>query len=130
MCYFLYILTENTGFAFDYLLKKNISIDYIIKVRYGDHFGESTIIGDWLLRTIKPLNVKYYLANPINPKWCYRVPDVLREKYAEHAELFNENFSIDLTEIHCVPEYRWSWQGPVCWYKVNELEEHGQDGEL
>ena len=27
------------------------------------------------------------------------------------------DFSVNLTEIHIVPDYRWSSQGHVCWYK-------------
>lgn len=115
----LYILAENTSFAFDYLIKNNVTIDYIIKVRYGDAFGESTVQGDWLLKLIKPLNTKYYLRNKFSPERARDAIDELKNKYPESNMVADDISGLKLQAIHKVDEIRWSWQGDIYWYRVN-----------
>lgn len=116
----LYILAENTTFAFNYLLKNNIQIDYIVNVRYGENFGESALAGDWLIRMLEPLNVKYYLANKVTPQKCHTVPEILKEKFPEYITFLRDGYTIDLEEIYHVDQILWSGQGDIYWHKVKK----------
>lgn len=114
----IYILTENTGFAFEYLIPQNISIDYIVRVRYGEFFGGSTVSGQWLLKLIKPLNVKYFLSNYLNERSFMYVPEQLEECYSNWSEIWKNTDAIQLNEVYCVEEKTWSNQGDIHWYRM------------
>ena len=115
----LYLLTENTGFALKYLIPKKISVDYIVRVRYGDAFGESVLNGEWLLKLIKPLNVKYFLSNYIDDYSFRYVPEQLEEDgYSDMKDIWGNTDVFPLNEIHWVDGRLWSDQGDICWYKV------------
>ena len=60
----VYILTDNTSFARDYLLKNKISTEYVMQIRYGDNMGRSAVSGRWLGMMLDSLNCKYFMANP------------------------------------------------------------------
>ncbi len=55
----VYIIVENTKFAFDFLLKKNIKISYIVHSRYGHGFGGGISNGCFLCNILKDLETKY-----------------------------------------------------------------------
>ncbi|MBR3834824.1 MAG: hypothetical protein IKJ73_10925 [Lachnospiraceae bacterium] len=114
----LYILVENTSFAFDYLVKNNVTVDYIVKVRYGDQFGESNVSGDWLAKLLKPLKTKYYLRNAFSlRKACDAIVE-LKDKFPT-SDIVNDDVStLKLEQIYRVNGSLWSGQGDIYWYKV------------
>ncbi|WP_035765042.1 DUF7663 domain-containing protein [Butyrivibrio sp. NC2002] len=114
----LYILVENTRFALDYLYKNKIHIDWIIKVRYGDAFGGSTLSGDWLLKLLGPLNVKYYLSNKVTESSFEYIPESIIKEYPIHKEILNDTSLQNLEEVHRVDAVTWSDQGDIYWYRV------------
>lgn len=64
-CDIVYVLAENTSFARDYLLKKHISVEYVIQIRYGDSMGGgSAVPGSWVRLLLDRLNCRYFMANP------------------------------------------------------------------
>ncbi len=114
----LYILAENTIFAFNYLLKNNVDVDYIIQVRYGENCGESTVSGDWLCKLLKPLKTKYYLRNEFSHENISRAVAEIQDKLPESNIVIDDKSKVNLRGIHRVEESLWSWQGDICWYKV------------
>ena len=115
----LYILTENTNFGLHYLVKHNIFIDYIVRVRYGDAFGGSRLSGEWLLKLLRPLNVKYFLSNPITEDSFKYIPTLLlQDNYLEYKDIIEDTSKIALKEIYRVNAITWSNQGDICWYKI------------
>jgi len=114
----LYILIENTGFAFDFLIKNRVFVDYIVRVRYGDSFGGSALQGEWLLKLIKPLKVKYFLSNKVEEKSFKYIPSELSKIYQNYEYIWSNTDIIQLTEFYCVSEKSWSKQGDIHWYKT------------
>lgn len=114
----VYLLTENTGFALKYLIPMGITIDYLVRVRYGDFFGGSRLYGEWLLKLLKPLNVKYFLSNEINETSFSYVPEQLNSSYSNLREVWGSVEVIPLSEVFCVAGRTWSDQGDIHWYRV------------
>ena len=54
-----YVITENTAFMFDFLLKEQIRIDYLIHVRYG--MGRSS--GMFVKPYLKELGTRYFISD-------------------------------------------------------------------
>ena len=59
----VYVIAENTAFAFDFLLKKNIKVKYAIHSRYGHGFGGGWSTGAFMFQTLKDLDVKYFASD-------------------------------------------------------------------
>ena len=60
----LYLYAENAAFTADVLIKNNIKVDSIVRVRYGVSFGGSKgVSGEWLRYLADVLDVKYYVSN-------------------------------------------------------------------
>ena len=114
----LYILTENTRFALDYLIPQNIKIDFLIKVRYGDAFGGSRLNGAWLLKLIKPLKVKYFLSNAILERDYFRRFDELQNAYPQYGYMWEDTDRIEMENIYRVDGMSWSNCGDIQWYKI------------
>jgi len=119
----VYVIIENTAFVFDYLLKNNVLIDYVVRVRYGDNFGGSNVCGDWMLKVLHMLKSKYFLSTEITSS---------NFDLARSIDLFNySNETIDtaylneykLNQIYKVKSDSWSKQGDIYWYKLNYLKE-------
>ena len=100
------------------MIKNNVNVDYIIQVRYGENFGDSTVSGDWLYKLLKPLNTKYYLRNEFSHEKANRTVAEIQDKFPESNIVIDDKSKVNLREIHRVEESLWSWQGDICWYKV------------
>lgn len=59
----VYVVAENTAFAFDFLLKKNIKVKYAIHSRYGHGFGGGWSTGAFMFQILKDLGVKYFASD-------------------------------------------------------------------
>ena len=64
----VYVVIENTTFAFDYLIKKNIKIRYAIHSNSGHGFGGGISNGGFMCNILKDLGVSYF-ASDID--WTY-----------------------------------------------------------
>ena len=51
----VYVIAENTAFAFDFLLKNKINIKYAIHSRYGHGFGGGISCGAYMFHILKDL---------------------------------------------------------------------------
>ena len=115
----LYILTENTNFALHYLIKHHICIDYLVRVRYGDAFGGSMLSGEWLLKLLRPLNVKYFLSKLVTKDTFNYIPELLlNDNYLDYKDILTDTNTIKLKEIHHINAITWSNQGDIYWYRV------------
>ena len=70
----VYVIAENTAFAFDFLIKKNIKVKYVIHSRYGHGFGGGISNGAFMCNIFKELETKYF-ASDINEYYGYDVAD-------------------------------------------------------
>lgn len=59
----VYIICENTKFAFDFLLKKGIKVKYAIHNCYGHGFGSGRSNGSYMLQILKDLGVRYLVSD-------------------------------------------------------------------
>ena len=59
----IYVISENTAFAFDFLLKNHIEVKYVIHSRYGQGFGGGISNGGFLCNILKELNTKYFISD-------------------------------------------------------------------
>lgn len=124
----VYVITENTWFAFEYLLKRQIFIDYIIRVRYGDNFGGSKLKAEWLLKLINPLHVRYFISSTEihEDSLCLRPEDRddILNKFPESKDVICSKEGIDLGYIYDVPGWQWSHYTDmryIGWYKNIKL---------
>lgn len=70
----VYVIAENTAFAFDFLIKKGIKVKYAIHSRYGHGFGGGISNGGFMCNILKDLGTKYF-ASDINDYYGYDVAD-------------------------------------------------------
>ena len=61
----VYIIAENTAFAFDFLIKNDIRIKYVIHSNYGYGFGGGISNGTFICNILKDLGARYF-ASDIN----------------------------------------------------------------
>lgn len=59
----VYVVAENTAFAFDFLLRKNIKVKYAIHSRYGNGFGGGASSGAYMFHILKDLGVTYFASD-------------------------------------------------------------------
>ena len=59
----VYVLAENTSFAFEFLLKKNIQVKYVIHSRYGHGFGGGISNGSFICNILKDLGTRYLASD-------------------------------------------------------------------
>ena len=59
----VYVVAENTAFAFDFLLKKGIRTKYVIHSRYGFGFGGGQSHGAFLCHVLKELGTQYFASD-------------------------------------------------------------------
>lgn len=70
----VYVVAENTAFAFDFLIKKNIKVKYVVHSRYGYGFGGGISNGAFMCNIFKELGTKYF-ASDLNEHYGYDVAD-------------------------------------------------------
>ena len=61
----IYIVTENTRFIYNYLLKNKIKIKILVRANYGYGFGGGRSTGMFLLHLLKDLGAEFF-ANDLN----------------------------------------------------------------
>lgn len=125
-CEIVYVLADNTSFARDYLMKRRISAEYVIQIRYGDSMGGgSAVPGSWLGLMLDQLNCRYFMANPRYAEAADAavLPEVLREffrGYPMRTVSFDQIASLrdhryccysDQTEFDDINLYRITAQG-------------------
>lgn len=59
----IYVVAENTAFCFDYLLRNNINIKYLVLSRYGHGFGGGFSSGLYMYHVLRELGVKYFASD-------------------------------------------------------------------
>ena len=70
----VYIIVENTSFAFDYLIKKGIKVKYVIHCRYGHGFGGGISNGGFMCHILEELGTKYF-ASDIDNHYQFDIAD-------------------------------------------------------
>lgn len=78
----VYVIYENTMFAFDFLIRNNIKVKYVIHSRYGHGFGGGVSNGAFLCNILKELGTKYYVSD-INDHYRHDVA----ERYLSNEQL-------------------------------------------
>ena len=71
----VYVIIENTSFAFNFLLKRNIKIRYMIHSRYGHGFGGGISNGGFMCNIMKDLGTRY-IACDFNKYYNHDVADI------------------------------------------------------
>ena len=99
---FIYVIVENTKFAFEFLLENEINVKYVIHSRYGHGFGGGRSNGAFLCQILKDLGTKYFISDMDN-SYPNDVADIYLNK--EQADLLPVLKKIDSFY------YRYSWKG-------------------
>lgn len=114
----VYVLSENTTFAFDFFIREQITVDYILRVRFGDAFGGSSMDGSWMLKLLKPLHTKYFLSTYVGLRDFEYVPRELVDGMKRYEDIVKNTDLFPLQSIYKVNGSTWSNQGDIYWYKV------------
>lgn len=107
----IYVIAENTAFAFDFLLKNHIQVTYAIHSRYGHGFGGGWSTGAYMFYILKDLGVKYF-ASDMDEHYNVDCADkYLSEEQKSLVPLLREisNFA---------DRYKWYGYNPTILYKV------------
>ena len=59
----VYVFAENTGFAFDFLLKNRIKVKYAIHSCYGHGYGGGRSNGAYMTHILKDLGATYFVSD-------------------------------------------------------------------
>lgn len=108
----IYIGCENEWFAANILIPNKLKIHYICHVRYGGGFGGANNNGQWLLKTLKTLNCKYYFSD----KNINELNESNKDVFNTYPQINGE--SSVLNEITVIPSHSWSDSGDVTLYEV------------
>ncbi len=107
----VYVICENTTFAFDFLIKNHINVKYVIHSRYGHGFGGGISNGGFLCNILKDLGTKYYVSD-INDYYKHDVAD----RYLSQEQ---RNRVVILKRIvNFAAEYGWKGYDDTILYKV------------
>ena len=112
----VYLYAENTAFARDFLLKNKLSVDWILRIRYGNGFGGSKAKGMWLDYLAQPLGVRYLISDT-----AYRSPAAMEETDTRMLRLIEKNIGKKLTypKLALFHSMEWYKEQFVCWYALN-----------
>lgn len=80
----IYVISENTAFAFDFLIKNHIEVKYVIHSRYGQGFGGGISNGGFLANILKDLNTKYFVSD-MDYGYDYDVADEYLTGFQRHT---------------------------------------------
>lgn len=108
----IYVIAENTSFAFDFLIKNKISIDYVVHVRYGHMLGGGRSNGMFIKNILGQLGTRYFLSDM---NYTVKTDKEALDVFGYILSNFDEAVMYDLFYI---PSYRWSRSGDVHIYKV------------
>lgn len=124
----VYVVAENTAFAFDFLIKKNIKVKYIVHSRYGDGFGGGRSNGAFMCNIFKELGTKYF-ASDLNNHYDHYGYDVADE----YLTGIQRNTLPILKKIDNF-EYKFGWYGngdtilyEIMGYKRIDSNEHKKE---
>lgn len=108
----IFAVAENTSFAIEFLIRNNIHIDYVLRVRYGHMLGGGNSNGMFLKRILNDLNARYFLsdANYSSDKDCVA--------FDVYGELLKSRNDAELEDITYIPSSLWSRSGDVHVYKI------------
>ena len=107
----IYVVAENTAFAFDFLLKNQIKVTYAIHSRYGHGFGGGWSTGAYMFHILKDLGVRYFVSD-MDEQYNADVADkYLSEQQKALVPILREisNFA---------DRYNWYGYNPTILYKV------------
>ena len=75
----VYVIVENTKFAFDYLIPNKIKLKYAVHNCYGHNFGNGISNGAYMPFILKDLGVKYFVSD-LTLNHNYDVADIYLSK--------------------------------------------------
>ena len=107
----VYVITENTAFAFEFLVKKNIKVKYMIHSRYGHGYGGGRSNGQFMCNILQDLDTKYF-ASDMNGRYDDDIADkYLTETHKNTIPVLEEmdNFST---------KYGWRGYDDTIFYEV------------
>ena len=116
----VYVVAENTAFAFEFLLKKGINIKYIIHSRYGNGFGGGLSNGAFMFNIAKDLGVKYIASDIIDHYGIDEADNYLTGFQKSTLPVIRKicNFGV---------EYQWRGYEDTILYEVTSYKEIKQD---
>ncbi len=106
-----YVIAENTKFAIDFLLKKNIKVTYVIHSRYGHGFGGGISCGSFICNILKDLGTRYF-ASDMDEHYKEDIAD----KYLTEEQLKYVPVLKEIDNFQC--RFDWSGYGPTIFYEV------------
>lgn len=113
----IYVIVENTSFAFNFLLKNHIKVSYVIHNCYGYGYGGGISNGEYMFHILKDLDTLYFVSDI----------DVGYEvDIAERYLSWSQKKTIPALEL--IPEFNnvWGACGDTNLYKVVGFVEKGR----
>lgn len=117
----VYVITENTSFAFNYLIPHKIKVKYAIHSGYGHGFGGGLSNGGFMCNILKDLKTKYFASDIDNEHYNIDVADrYLSKEQRITIPILNEivNFKY---------EYMWRGYEDTILYEVKGFEQELDD---
>ncbi|MCR5348414.1 MAG: hypothetical protein K6E59_02245 [Bacilli bacterium] len=117
----VYVVAENTKFAFDFLLPHHIKIKYVVHSCYGEGFGLGRSTGLFVCHLFEELKTKYFvLDNPnsnredvairfLSPAQLSSVPTLLHILDFRDAFDWNGHYQNALYEVVGYDYFRGGW---------------------
>lgn len=118
----VYVITENTAFAFDYLVKNEIHLDYVVAIRYGEAFGGSRVWPTWIYYLLGQFRTRYFIeaGYDYDVQAKPEIPEMVKKYYGEIMEQKDMTSIPALKSINHTDELIWGNYGDVQWYAVNQ----------
>ena len=112
----VYVIAENTAFAFDFLLKKGIQVKFAIHSRYGHGFGGGVSNGGFMCNILKDLGTRYF-ASDITDRYGYDVAD----EYLSDIQRSTLPVLRKITNF----SYQYDWRGydDTIFYKISGFKQ-------
>ena len=107
----VYVISENTAVAFDFLLKKHIQVKYVIHSRYGQGFGGGFSNGGFLCNILKDLNTKYFVSD-MDYGYDYDVADEYLTGFQRH------NLPILRKIVNFFYKFKWCGHSDTILYEI------------
>lgn len=113
----IYVIAENTAFAFDFLLKNNIKVQTIIHSNYGHGFGGGRSNGLFLPHLFEALGVHYFASDIEEGE----TDSDLAERYLSESQKKRIPILKRLIDLHAYANLY--GYGPTILYKVEGFDE-------
>lgn len=113
----IYVIAENTAFAFDFLLENGIKVKHVIQSNYGHGFGGGRSNGLFLPHIFEALGVQYF-ASDIEEG---NADSDLAERYLSESQKKRIPILKRLIDLHAYANLY--GYGPTILYKVEGFEE-------